>query len=358
MGRQFTGVNLRFRMGMLVFVVLFVTAPAAKGQEQGEDDRAAVEENTTKRAQTGFKFLRTSVSARAAALGDAMTAMEAGSIAMFYNPATMAHMTEFANAAVGITQFFAEINYNSASIAVAPAHGRYGVFGLSFMNVDYGDLEGTIRVDNERGYDDYGTFSPTALMVGVGYAKALTDRFALGSNVKYAMQNLGDALVQAGGGVSGEAWQGNKESTVAVDIGVIYNTGFESLKFAMSARNFSREVTYHEENFELPLLLTIGMSMDITDLMAADQSVHSLVLAVDAYRPRDFYEALNIGAEYGFMDVLYIRGGYVYPTDEQGISLGGGVNAGLSGIGLSADYAYTNFGLLGDVHRISMQFGF
>ena len=358
MGRQFTGVNLRFRMGMLSLVVLFVTAPAAKGQEQGEDDRAAVEENTTKRGQTGFKFLRTSVSARAAAMGDAMTAMEAGSIAMFYNPATMAYMTEFANVAVGITQFFAEINYNSASIAVAPAHGRYGVFGLSFMNVDYGDLEGTIRVDNERGYDDYGTFSPTALMVGVGYAKALTDRFALGSNVKYAVQNLGDALVQAGGNGSGEAWQGNKESTVAVDVGVIYNTGFESLKFAMSARNFSREVTYHEENFELPLLLTIGMSMDITDLMAADQSVHSLVLAVDAYRPRDFYEALNIGAEYGFMDVLYIRGGYVYPTDEQGISLGAGVNAGLSGIGLSADYAYTNFGLLGDIHRISMQFGF
>ncbi len=354
---RFSGMNLKLSMAVLTLLILCAHVPAATAQDEDEGGLEAVEENTTKRAQTGFKFLRTSVSARAAAMGDAMTAMEAGAAAMFYNPATMAYLTGFANAEVGITQFFADINYNAASVAVSPAQGRYGVFGLSFINVDYGDLEGTIRVDNEKGYEDYGLFSPNALMVGVGYAKSLSDRFAVGGNIKYAIQDLGEALAVVGNGSSG-VWQGNKESAVAFDIGVLYDTGFKSLKFAMTARNFSREVTFHEENFELPLLLTIGLSMDMTDLLAADQTMHSLVLAVDAYRPRDFYEAINFGAEYSFMEILNIRAGYIFPTDEQGISLGAGINTGLSGIALGADYAYTNFGLLGDVHRISMQFGF
>lgn len=354
----FTGANSRFRIGMLLLLMLFTMAPAAMAQEEEEGNGAIVDENTDKRAQTGFKFLRTSVSARAAAMADAMTAIETGSMAMFYNPATMAHMTNFVSASAGVTEFFADIKYNAASVAVSPASGRYGVFGLSFMNVDYGDLEGTIRVDNERGYENFGSFSPTAMMLGLGYAKALSDRFAVGGNVKYAMQDLGDALAEAASDASDGVWQENRESTVAFDIGVLYDTGFESLKFAMSARNFSREITYHEENFELPLLLTIGLSMDMTDLFAANQDAHSLVLAVDAYRPRDFYEAFNVGAEYGFMNLLYLRAGYVAPTDEQGINLGVGINTDVSGISLAADYAFTDFGLLGDVHRLALQFGF
>lgn len=350
--------NVRRCIGVLALLVLFYTPLTAQGQDEGEDDRARVEVNTTKRAQTGFKFMRTSVSARAAAMADAMTAMEAGSIAMFYNPAGMAYLNGYASASVGVTQFFADINYNAASIAFAPASARYGVFGVSFMNVDYGDLEGTIRSDTEKGYENFGSFSPTALMVGVGYAKALSDRFAVGGNVKYATQNLGDALISAGGVDTAEDWQENEVSSVAFDIGVIYDTGFKSLKFAMSAKNFSQEVTYHEENFELPLLLTIGLSMDVTDLMAMDQNTHSFVIAADGYRPRDFYEAINIGGEYSFMNILSLRAGYAYPTDEQGINLGAGINTGISGIRLGADYAYTNYGLLGDVNRIALQFGF
>lgn len=341
----------------LALLVVFAVTPAAMAQD--EDDRVPpeVEENTTKRAQTGFKFMRMSVSARAAALGDAMTAMEAGSIAMFYNPATMAHTPDFANASVGRTQLFADINYNAASLALAPSDGRYGVIGVSFMNVDYGTFEGTIRSDNTSGYVETGNFSPNALMVGVGYAKALTDRFAVGGNIKYASQELGDAVVEAGGDDS-FTYESSSQGTMAFDFGVIYKTGFRSLNFAMSAKNFSREVTYHEENFELPLLLTIGLSMDIVDLFAVDQNTHSFIVAADAYRPRDFYEALNIGAEYSFMNTLFLRAGYVYPTDEQGINAGAGVNLNVSGVQFGADYAYSSWGLLGNVSRLSLQFGF
>ena len=55
-----------------------------------------------RRAQTGFKFLSVSPDARAAGgMGDAFSAMKAGSIAMFYNPATMAYLDRKVHLAAG-----------------------------------------------------------------------------------------------------------------------------------------------------------------------------------------------------------------------------------------------------------------
>ena len=52
-----------------------------------------------------------------------------------------------------------------------------------------------------------------------------------------------------------------------------------------------------------------------------------------------------------------MRTGYTYPTDEQGISLGAGVHTGVGGADFSFDYAYTQFGLFGNVNRLSLQIG-
>ena len=344
-----------FLLGLVLAGLLIPGVRAQDGPAAGQ-----VDTDNAKRAQTGMKFVAMSVSARAAGLGNAMTAIQSGSIAMFYNPATMAHTQDFVNVAVGQTQFVADINYNIASVSFRPSEGRFGIFGVNFMNVDYGTFYGTVP-GGEGGFTETGQFSPTALVIGLGYARALTDRFAVGANLKYARQDLTGSIMgfDDGGGAGNEGSyqvQDNAETAVAVDFGVLYNTGFRSLNFAMSARNFSREVTYQQENFELPLMLTIGISMDMMDLASQASDMHSLVVSVDAQRPRDFYESVSVGGEYSFMDILYLRAGYAFPTDEQGLSLGLGLNAGFSGIGLGADYAYTNFGILGNVNRISLQF--
>lgn len=342
-------------------VLACLTVPQAHAQEEDARMPGEVKTDNAKRGQTGLKFLAMSVSARAAGMGNAMTAMEAGATAMFYNPATMAHNANRFNVAVGQTKFAADIDYNMASATFQPA-GNWGTFGFMFMNVDYGEFEGTIRADNDAGYISTGTFSPTALMVGVSYARALTDRFAVGANVKYATQDLSESVMgfSEGGGADNTGsyiWQGNSANALAVDFGAIYKTGFRSLNFAMSARNFSKEIVFEEENLELPLMLTIGVSMDMLDLAGDMSDTHSLVLAVDAMRPRDFYESVNVGAEYSFMNLFFLRGGYAFPQDEQGINLGAGVNIDAGGVGVGADYAYTSFGILGNVHRVSVQFG-
>lgn len=324
-----------------------------------------------KLAQTGMKFLSTSLDARAAALGDAVTAVDGGSEMLFYNPAAMASQTKLLTAAFGQLNWIADINYDQASLSLAPAGGRYGVVGFSIVSVDYGELLGTIRYDNDQGFLDTGTFSPTAMAFGVGYARALTDRFSIGGQVKFVHQDLGsnfqtigtedapgeDAI--EGGSPYGYTTVTNKKNVTAYDFGVLYRTGFHSLTFAFSARNFAQEVEYVDESFELPLTLRIGLAMDVLDVTDfGDGTTHALRVSVDAENPRDFSEQIRVGAEYGFLQSFFLRAGYAFPTDEQGINVGAGVYREVGGFGIGADYAYTDFGVFSEfnkVHRFAIR---
>lgn len=310
------------------------------------------EDDLNKRAQTGMKFLQMSVDARAAGLGSAVTAMEGYANAMFYNPAGLAKITKPVSVSLGQTQWFADITYNYGSVAFAPSNGAYGVFGAFVMAVDYGEFLGTVRADNEDGFIDTGAYSPSSMSVGFSYAKSLSDRFAVGGNFKYVYQDLTESTISA------DEIQSNNQNAFAVDFGVLYNTGFESLNFAMSARNFSSEVQYEEEAFELPLTFTIGVSMNMLDLTNYNTDMHAFVLSIDAERPRDFYEHLNIGGEYVLANTLALRAGYAFPTDEEGINLGVGLQRDLGTVGFAANYSYSDFGILGTVSRLGVNLSF
>ncbi len=346
-----------FATALFTLSLALLVSPDTKAQGTIGDDV-----KTEKLAQTGFKFLSVPVSPRAAAMADALTAVESNSaISMFYNPAGMARLNSTFDVVAGQTQWIADIKYNIASVAISPMNGAYGVFGLSLETVSYGDIIGTLRFDNERGYLEYGEAglsnpSPSALSIGLGYARALTDRFSVGGVVKYAQQDLDSGVLRSTSG--GYETKKNDMSTVAVDFGVLYRTGFRSLNFAMSARNFSRELQYEEENFELPLTFRIGLSMDMIDLTSMDRNMHSLRVAVDAERPRDFAEQLRVGGEYMFYNTLAIRAGYVFPTDEQGVNLGVGLQQSVGSFGIGADYSYSDFGVFDVVHRVALHLSF
>ncbi|HET6568266.1 MAG TPA: PorV/PorQ family protein [Rhodothermales bacterium] len=349
---------MRWYTTIALLALMLLATPFAYGQDDGSQDPGFQNPDVTKSAQTGFKFLSLSLDPRAAAMGGAVTAMDMeGSASMFYNPAGMANLQGTTDLAFMRTQFIAEINYNAGSIAFSPSHGQYGVFGISVAAVDYGTFEGTVRNDvgSAGDYIETGNYSPTALAVGLGYARALSDRFAIGGNVKYAYQDLGSFAVdrdESGGLVS----KSYSKGTPAFDFGVLYKTGFRSLNFAMSVRNFSRELKYEEESFELPLTFRVGVSMDLMDLTSMNSNMHSLRVAVDAERPRDFAEQLRIGGEYLFMNTLALRAGYGFPTDTEGVSLGVGLQQNVGGFGFAFNYAYTTYGeFFGNVHRLGVQ---
>lgn len=306
-----------------------------------------------RRAQTGFKFLSVSPDARAAGMGDAYTAMKVASTAMFYNPATMAYFDRKIHVAAGQVKWIADVNYNMGSVAY---NTNYGVFGLSMVSVDYGDFERTIRADTEQGFLDVGTYSPSAWAFGVGYARAITDRFSVGANIKFAKQSLGAGPISAQGSIP--VTKDFEESSIIVDFGVLYWTGYKSLSLALNTKNFSQENKYSEESFELPLTFRMGLVMDFADFTSLDKEAHSIIVSVDTERPRDFSEQIKFGIDYTIMKTLSLRAGYVAPTDEQGISLGVGFGRDLGSMNLRVDYAYTDFGVFSKVNRLTLQAGF
>lgn len=311
-----------------------------------------------KLAQTGMKFLAVANDARAAALGEAVTSMEGLSSSMFFNPASMARLGNFTSASLGQTQWIADIKHIYGSIALSPWGGDYGVIGFFVQSVDYGEFDETIRANNDQGFLDLGTFKPTALAAGVGYARALSDKFSVGGNVKYVRQSLGDAATRLDPLTNAPVKESNTASVVAFDFGILYRTGFKSLNFGMAVRNFSKEVQYQKEGFQLPLSFKIGLSMNVFDLADVDGDMHTLLLSVDAEHPRDFSEQIKVGGEYTYMNTLALRFGYIGPADEQSYSFGVGVRHKFEAFGFAADYAYTPFGIFNNVNRFSFQFSF
>jgi type II secretory pathway pseudopilin PulG len=344
-------------VGILLGILLFTSGNAQENQ---------------KLAQTSFKFLSVSSDARAAAMAEAMTSLQTGSSALFYNPAGMSGMDNFIDVTASNNQWIDDIKHYTVSMAINPAKGNYGVLGFSLQYVDYGSFIGTVvRTDLEKGYQDVGIFKLYALALGVGYAKQLTDQFSVGGQIRWARQDLGQSIVPndyhqipiyAPTDTAHNTILGYKDSAVTAtnkltplvfDFGTQFKTGIKSLTFGMSVRNFSKEVQYVYEQFQLPLVFTLGISMNLMDLIGEIPMNQSLYMCVDASHYRDHPEQLKIGLEYKVMNLLAIRGGYMSNSDESdGLSFGVGVNQ----FGFAFDYSYTPFGVFDKVQRFTARF--
>jgi opacity protein-like surface antigen len=86
--------------------------------------------------------------------------------------------------------------------------------------------------------------------------------------------------------------------------------------------------------------------------------MHSLVVAFDALHPSDDYESINVGAEYGFGDMFFLRGGYkalFLKQSEESFTVGAGIKQTFFGnVGIKVDYSYGDFGRLKDVQKLSV----
>ncbi len=303
-----------------------------------------------KLAQTGFQFLKIDPDARGAAMAGAQVAVANDANAVFWNPAGIAK-TQGIAVSLNQTNWFADIKQNA--IAAVMPYKNWGYFGISFVNVNYGDIPVTRIAENEAGYVEEGSYGPGGLALGLVYARQFTDRLSIGGQVKYAYEHLGSNTVQRQDGGDIKSVD-NTLGALAFDLGTLYYTGFKDFRISMSIRNFSKQIEYETEGFQMPLTFAVGFAMNVLSLTdLGDQ--HTLTIAMDAIHPRDYSERLHVGAEYMFMNFLALRAGYKINYDEEGFSGGFGLQKALASFHLRFDYAYTDMGsYLGNVHR----FGF
>jgi len=310
-----------------------------------------------KLAQSGMEFLNVKSDAKAMAMAGAVTSLDMGSGSLFFNPAGMAGMTRPADVSFSLNKWIADIRHMGFTAAFSPLRGRYGVFGVSLQSVDYGELQWTmVDLGEPKGYREIGEsgqFSPSAFAAGIGYAKALTDRFSVGGQVHWIRQRLGENMLPTEND-SVLVTRKNEATPTSFDFGTLFKTGYKSLAFGMSVRNFSKDAKFSRESFPLPLTFAMGISADVLDWIGRGSLDQSLVVSFDAVHYRSRPEQVMAGMNYTLFKKISLRGGYVSNEDEDGFTFG----IGLATAGIAVDYAYTPFGVFDSVQRFTARASF
>jgi hypothetical protein len=306
----------------------------------------------TKVGTTAAGFLSIDIGAQAISMGGAYVAVAEDATAMYWNPSGIARIENFTSS-FHHTKWLADVSINYMGV-VLPVRS-VGSFGVNIKSLTMDDMERT-TIDNPDGTGEM--FSAGSYAIGICYARNLTDRFAIGFNVKYIREQIYHSTA----------------SSVAFDVGTLFNTQFNGLKIGMSIANYGPKIQMqgkdmltqvdidplvagNNENmnaylktdgFDLPLLFRVGVAMDV--LKGRGNS--NLLLAIDALHPNNDVESINIGAEYAFNDMFFLRSGYntMFAQDsESGLAFGGGLAFKFRNSSLIFDYAYQDFGILNSV---------
>ncbi len=302
-----------------------------------------------KAGRASFQFLKIGIGARQTGMGEAGISVIRDVNTIFWNPAGITGIAS-GEASFSYNRWLADLNYLSA--AAAMQWPGVGTIGVSFSNLGYGDIpEALATVESGSSDTRTGqTFTGNDLMVGFTYARQFTDNLSIGITVKYLREKL---FVYSVG-------------IYAFDVGTFYDTKFKGIRFAMSAQNFSKTVQFlavgsRKEGYDIPLLFSIGASIDLINpgdaFLNAGES-NRLTLALETVNSNDYGERWHAGAEYGFSDFLYLRGGYRFNYDDGNLALGVGLQKKIGDLDIRVDYSYVSYEFLSSPQRVSLTVGF
>jgi hypothetical protein len=317
---------------------------------------------------TAAPFLVLGVDARGAAMGSAQSAAAGGAAALYWNPSALGLANAGARAGTGAAVFSNNewfVGTRHQFFGVAMSAGRMGTFGLSVTAMDYGE-EAVTTVDQPEGTGEM--YSALDLAIGVHYARALTERFAVGGTVKMVRQQI---------------WN-ESASGAGVDLGVTYRTDFRGLTIGMALANFGTDMHMTGRDLRrridiapgqggnneglpadletgywpLPLVFRVGVAAD-----PVRDGDHRLTVAVDGQAPSDNSQSANAGLEYGFRDLFFVRGGYRQAfssiADDGGWAAGFGLKYRFDErFGVSFDYVFQEYEPFGTPQMFSLGVAF
>jgi hypothetical protein len=240
------------------------------------------------------QFLGIGVGPKAIAMGGAFTSIADDASTLYWNPGAISRL-ENSQAMFSNANWLVGTNVNL--LAGVMKLNQSNAIGIFFSQLDYGEEEIT-DLYNQTGTDLY--WKATDLVSGISYARNLTNRFSMGGSLKYISQRI----------------HNESASTVALDVGLLYQSLSEAFRIGMSISNFGSDMTmdgkdlFHKIDLDpdnsghnetivaklktdawpLPLFFRVGISSDVikTDVVR-------LTVASDFFMPSDDVESVNFG---------------------------------------------------------------
>ncbi len=288
-----------------------------------------------KTATAEFTFLEIPVTARYASLGEASVAVaDLNSDGIFINPASLGFTNQTHSFSTSFANWFADIKHYAASYSY---NSGFGVFTAGIVIMDFGSMPRTVTGGGQKVYNIVGTFNANSIAASLGYSKMLTDRFSFGISAKYVEEKI-DVY---------------NASNILLDGGVLYYTGLGSLWIAASLQNFGTNSKFINDEFKMPIVFKLGAAAEV---IGDKESYYRVTLITEASHPTDANDRLNFGTEISWSELVTFRAGYKFFYDEETYSLGLGVNPKLD-FSMNLDFAYADYGRLGNILRLSLQFG-
>jgi long-subunit fatty acid transport protein len=327
----------------------------------------AIDVKFSKVGTTSAQFLKIGVG-RATGMGEAFSAIADDASASYFNPAGLAQLNT-REIFVNHINWISDVNHDYISAALPMTN--LGTLALSVTAVTMGDME-RLWLDDPatRTREDDSTglyFGAMDMAFAVSFARQITDKLSFGLTTKLITQSI---------------W--NMSATgAAFDLGLLYHTGFKSLRLAACVTNFGTSMSFSGLGLEfqdtsyqtkpraqykttptpLPTTFRFGLAYNIIDM---DDNV--LTAAVDVIHPNDINETIDIGLEYNFKKLFFLRAGYILNSDlnySEAIKSTAGLSAGTGFIvniaptvKLRLDYCYRDMGWLKASHRLGAIIGF
>lgn len=306
------------------------------------------------------EFLCIPVGTKAIGLGGAFAAISDDITAAYWNPGGLSRLNhnEFST---DYAKWFLDTKISWTGIGMRVTHDDY--VAVSIMMLDYGE-EPITTIELPEGTGQ--TWDALDFAISLSYARNLTDRFSIGGTVKYIQQRI---------------WN-ESASALALDIGLLFKTQLEGFNIGMVISNFGESMRLdgqdllqpidineaydynnstitsklYTDEWDLPLIFTVGTSWEYS--IMEDVNVQ---MAADAKIPSNQATYANVGAQIKLGEFFFTRGGYnslFKPDAEEGLTLGAGINYFVSEIHFKVEYAFLDFGRLGDLSHYSITVSF
>ena len=374
---------MRFTTKLLGVVALTASAAGALHGQNLEPPRGGVSitprpaNPPTRQGTRGANFLQNWIGARGSAMSGAVGSLIEGPTALYWNPAGAA-ATESFSVAASRHDLYADLDIAQSFVGLTiPSLG--GVLGLSLNSLNSGDLdrttEGAPLGDPISGRE----FEWSSTAIGLSYARRLTDRLDVGLTGKYVTEGITDANLD---------W-------VAIDVGTQFRTGIYGFTIGGTIANlgpssraagaavkrnldpigndavnqFTR-VNLQTIETDLPTMFRLSVGSDVLGraeslLGQRFGSAHSVVADLSFSDAIDTDLQFAGGIEYGFRNLVFLRGGKRFFNDDRaienagtfGLSGGFGVRLPFAGRSARFDYAYTSVGELENIQVFSFEFG-
>lgn len=322
----------------------------------------------SKVGMSGAQFLKIPTTARVVGLGGAFTAIANDLSTLDVNPAGITNIQR-RGFTVSEIRWIADINYAYLGAAIPMGYNSVG-FHVSVLTM------GKMRKTTYE--DPYGVntsdFTAHSEMLGIIFGRKMTDKLSVGIAAKVVHEGISNLSATG----------------IAFDLGTYYNTGFKSLRIAMTVHNYGTNMQFNGQDlklptipsdwqtgygyqgnplplllesspYSLPLYFRIGLAYD-----AVDAPKNKLTTALDLIHPNDGLEKVLIGAEYQYDKFFSLRAGYKLDPDRfydkesalLGLSAGFGVKFNVGPQLVCLDYAFYNNGRLGLNHFFTISYGF